>query len=71
MVVNKSDLSEPDEGDELITDEIMEKASRELKVKTYFKVSCLTGENINELLQETARLSMEPEHRVARFCKIL
>ena len=71
MVVNKSDLNEPDDGDELITDEIIEKAFKELKVKSYFKVSCLTGDNINDLLQETAKLSMEPAHRVQRFCKVL
>ena len=74
LVVNKNDLTEPDnENETLVNEEIAQKAKEDLKMDAVFMTSALTGENIKEMLHEVVRLCKEPKRRKRdiRYCKVL
>ena len=74
LVVNKWDLDVADKNEELLTDEMINKAKLDLKMDDIIKVSAKTGYNMNnnELVQKIGRLSKRPRQpRVNNFCRAL
>ena len=71
--MNKWDLDIPDAGEEeLLTDEMISRAAKDLSMDDVIKVSALTGYNIDELIQKTGRLSKKGQRRrVTGFCGTL
>ena len=57
LVVNKCDLDTPEPHEDLLTDEVINKAFADLHMDEVIKISALTGDNIDELIQKTGRLS--------------
>ena len=57
LVVNKCDLDTPEPHEDLLTDEVINKAFADLHMDEVIKISALTGDNIDELIQKTDRLS--------------
>ena len=58
MVVNKCDLrGEGSETDLQLTEDMINVASKELRMDKVFRVSALTGEGVDQLFQEVARLT--------------
>ena len=73
-MVNKNDLTEPDnENESLVTEEVAQKAKEDLKMDAVFMTSALTGENVKELLHEVVRLCKQPRRgrRHQGFCNVL
>ena len=68
LVVNKCDLDTAEPHEELITDEIINKAFREFRMDDFIKISALTGDNVDELIQKAGRLSRRQKQRGARTC---
>ena len=68
LVVNKCDLDTAEQHEELITDEIINKAFREFRMDDYIKISALTGDNVDELIQKAGRLSRRQKQRGPRTC---
>ena len=72
LVVNKWDLDVPDKNEDLLNDEIINKAAQDLRMDDMIKVSAKTGYNIEELIQKVGRLSKRrPKPRVSALCKTL
>ena len=68
LVVNKCDLDTAEPHEELLTDEIVNKAFREFRMDDFIKISALTGDNVDELIQKAGRLSRRQKQRGARTC---
>lgn len=71
-MVNKYDLDAPDTNEDIVTDEYIDEASREMKMDRTCKVSALTGSNIDILLNSVVDLAKQPKHpRPAGPCNII
>eukprot|EP00092_Neocalanus_flemingeri_P012023 GFUD01012960.1.p1 GENE.GFUD01012960.1~~GFUD01012960.1.p1 ORF type:complete len:186 (-),score=64.12 GFUD01012960.1:197-754(-) len=68
LVINKSDLQDQAGA---LTDENVEAAYKSMKFDAMFKVSAMTGENVDSLIQATGRLAMERIRKRDRLCQIL
>ena len=72
LVVNKWDLDVADKSEELLTNEMISKATQDLHMDDMIKVSAKTGYNIDELIQKVGRLAKRaPRRRVTPFCRAL
>ena len=71
MVVNKCDLRGQGSEKELqLTEDMINVASKELKMDKVFRVSALTGEGVDQLFQEVARL-VKNRNMPRPFCSLL
>ena len=68
LVINKCDLPGSPDG---LTEENLEAAYTSMKMDAMFKVSAMTGENVNDLIQETGRLAREKKRTENRICSVL
>ena len=70
--MNKWDLDVADKSEELLTNEMISKATQDLHMDDMIKVSAKTGYNIDELIQKVGRLAKRaPRRRVTPFCRAL
>ena len=70
--MNKWDLDVADTGEDLLTDELINRARQDLNLDDMIQVSAKTGYNIDELIQKVGRLSKrERRPRVSGFCRAL
>ena len=70
LAVTGCDLTDSSNDDE-ITDEMINIATRDLKLEAAYKVSAKTGENIDEMFEDIARrVKVKPVKRV-NFCRPL
>ena len=58
LIVNKCDLEPSSDAEEFITDEALNAARSYMKMDDMLKVSALTGENVEEMMDKVARLSL-------------
>ena len=70
LVVNKWDLDVADKSEELLTNEMINKAKQDLLMDDMIKVSAKTGYNIDELIQKVGRLAQrDRSRRVSPYCR--
>ena len=70
--MNKWDLDVADPNEDLLTDEMISKAHKDLGMDDMIKVSAKTGYNIDELIQKVGRLAKRADkRRVTTFCRAL
>ena len=71
-MVNKMDLQCPDENDDFVCDEVIEEAYKDHHFDLLFKVSALTGENIENLLEDVVKLAKNVKYnKFSGECRIL
>ena len=70
LAVTACDLADPSNPEE-ITDEMISVAKRDLGLVNTYKVSAKTGENVDAMFEDIARLVKDKPNRVPTFCNFV